>query len=634
MSGASSSPTRLRAKSSGLGDFFRSSPAASTSHDEPRTSSSSAVPDLDLKVPDASKRRNSRIRFLGRGRKKSLHSDASESEMESENRSTRSRSKDTKSEPSKTSEPPSPPPMPSLGSKIAARFDMRTKLFIPPRTSSRAALESLSPPTPSRGPSVDTVSSEHSGSTTPRPTITISPSNDDYEDLFTRRQVPAGDSGNTTPTLNQQFPTFPDSSDDVSLRSSPASILRGLESTDDSERTLTNSSPLAPIDKRRSFPSLPFKKMRSSPTLPLQTAVFLENPRKAPDGPLPPPPPSPTSKPNTSPKSPIFPRQRAQTMITPIPSLSRRNSKGKPVPAKPDKENFDIDTASMEQLKKALRQRTKQLEDLSTFLAETVESHDMVRTALEKKVASLERDGARKDKEIKGLTWLVVNNRPGSAGGSSEAASKSMPALGDIQDTPDPIRSSPRIPQYRRLNDSGGETSGAESPGSESSSFRSAPRVKRNRLLQSNLSHSLSTNNRSLLPDLPLTPSNKRTSISSVSSTSSLIMPSPTSTVKSHLSAIPELSPSSPRPSTPSLPSPRIYSRDPAIAAAIQTAEQLRGKASRSSHRTSSPAITPSQTPAAAYAANLKRGSPSIAQVLNRSPEKITSSSPGRYGTV
>jgi len=45
-----------------------------------------------------------------------------------------------------------------------------------------------------------------------------------------------------------------------------------------------------------------------------------------------------------------------------------------------------------------------------------METHIAEVTALEKKISSMEREAVRWDKEIKGLTWLVVNNKgpPGS----------------------------------------------------------------------------------------------------------------------------------------------------------------------------------------------------------------------------
>ncbi|KAH7880502.1 uncharacterized protein C8R40DRAFT_1165467 [Lentinula edodes] len=70
---------------------------------------------------------------------------------------------------------------------------------------------------------------------------------------------------------------------------------------------------------------------------------------------------------------------------------------------------IDVDTASIEELRKALRYRNQQFEELSGCLLRMTETHATEKRAWEGKVAELEREGIRRDKEIQGLAWLVKN---------------------------------------------------------------------------------------------------------------------------------------------------------------------------------------------------------------------------------
>ncbi|KAJ7499388.1 hypothetical protein FB451DRAFT_1205282 [Mycena latifolia] len=314
------------------------------------------------------------------------------------------------------------------------------------------------------------------------------------------------------------------------------------------------------------------------------------------------------------------------------------------------KENFDMETASADQLRQALALRNQQFDELASYLLKITEAHVAEKHALLKKVASLEQEATRRENEIKGLTWLVTNNsRPGMGMGmSSSTASKSTSALG-LEHTADKQSSgakpSSTFSHSNSAEDSGAEshqtTSGAEesyresgpesiwgsgTSGGESSSSSGVRKVKRNHTLMSSFYRSSAKSARPgaefaapmTLPYSP-SPSTKRSSISSFgttpsSSTSSLSLTTltPATTVIS-LSAIPET------------PAPTARSRDPVVAAAILATENQREKeerrASRASNRTSASSVT-APSASASYSANLKRSRPpSIAQVLAQSPK-------------
>ncbi|THU91897.1 hypothetical protein K435DRAFT_221953 [Dendrothele bispora CBS 962.96] len=97
----------------------------------------------------------------------------------------------------------------------------------------------------------------------------------------------------------------------------------------------------------------------------------------------------------------------------------------------------DLDTASVNQLREALRLRNVQFDELISYMHKQSEHRELERKWLESKIASaetdkkvlegkiisLEREAVRRDKEIKGLTWLVMNNRgPGGLGGIADPA--------------------------------------------------------------------------------------------------------------------------------------------------------------------------------------------------------------------
>lgn len=309
-------------------------------------------------------------------------------------------------------------------------------------------------------------------------------------------------------------------------------------------------------------------------------------------------------------------------------------------------------------MKSALKAQTQQVDHLTVELRMLKEEHAAEKTALEKRVATLEREVARKDIEIKGLTWLVVNERPGSSGhtpsGSvSDHATKSTPSLLESTSQERSMERTPLNASLRRklnltADDSGSEsysqTSEVESSmpgsGSESQASSTAKRLKlRKADLKSNLSHIASLRqlgNGSLTvagSNSHLARSSKRSSVASTVSTASSSAIQPT-TPTSSLSAIPEMPPPVPPKPRSTLPKPSVTkssTRDPAIAAALLGVEKARAKEASQKAQRPLPTAPKVPSPAAAYAANLKRSRPpSIAQVLDYSSISTPMSSPAR----
>ncbi|KAJ6516359.1 hypothetical protein C8R45DRAFT_241352 [Mycena sanguinolenta] len=444
------------------------------------------------------------------------------------------------------------------------------------------------------------------------------------------------------------------------------------------------AGPTPTAEKRRTLATIPYNySAEKAPPRSIMKSSS-DRPHRPPGFPPSPPPTNPPSSAlpvvpaslsrNGSPTS-IPPRQRAQTLsfvpnsaITssslPASSLStfptkqitkstgegsaRAGSPPKTVAESTGKENLDVEKASSDQLREALKLRNQQFDELASYLLKITEAHVAEKQALLKKVASLEHESGRLKNEIKGLTWLLTNNtRQGSIAELSERASKSTGALTEQSDG----ELSSSFGPSNATEDSGAEshpTSGAEdsyrnsgpesaASGGESSSSSIARRVKRNHTLMSSFYRSSLKNTRadgqSAVPAMTLPyrsgPNTKRSSISSFgtgtsssSSTSSLSLGTitPATTVIS-LGAIPETAAAAPAP----------RSQDPVVAAAILATENQRAKeerrakedrrASRASNRLSAPSVT-APSASASYASNLKRGRPpSIAQVLAQSPK-------------
>lgn len=424
--------------------------------------------------------------------------------------------------------------------------------------------------------------------------------------------------------------------DAVSLKSTRSTRRYRVEdgsrhSGEESETLTTLSMPSlagrrTSLETRRMLGSMSYSSQEQRPSQ-------LASPHEPPTIPLPEPPPlrplpdvpSPTT--STGPKSVVNGRRRAHTMSSvssppmPCPSASlSRGSFDKGLDGeRSQKENddLDIDLATVEQLRQALKDRSQRVDQL----LKAAKAHLSEKTDLEQKIALLEKEAARREKEISGLTWLV-NNRGTAESPMILAASKSTSALQAEKSTF--IPSSPSVsknPAYRYLNtdyDSGAESH--QTSGGESTTAVRTPRPKRYSKVpvKPTLSQRSSLRNAGgsdiSIPSVPTL--DKRASVSSVafsaastSSTSSLIPPSPST---STLSVIPEGDlPPVPRRQFASLPSPS--SRDPAIMAAITRSREKEQK--RASKLPLSVPSTSAPTPAAAYAANLKQG-PSIAQVL------------------
>ncbi|KAJ7265876.1 hypothetical protein B0H12DRAFT_1321096 [Mycena haematopus] len=454
-----------------------------------------------------------------------------------------------------------------------------------------------------------------------------------------------------------------------------------------------NAGPTPTAEKRRTLATMPYNFsvekatprsiMKPSSDRAHRSPGFPPPPTNPPSSALPVTPSLSRTSNDSPPLTPLIPpRQRAQTLSsvpnspTTLSSLpastlstfpSRRITKstgegssraGSPLAKKvaepAGKENLDVEKASPEQLREALKRRNQQFDELASYLLKITEAHVAEKQALLKKVASLEHEAGRLKNEIKGLTWLVTNNtRPGSGGSVAEVsdASKSMSAQPtELSDGELSSSFSPSNP----TDDSGAEshptTSGAEDSyrysgpesvwgsgisGGESSSSSITRKVKRNHTLTSGFYRTSFKNARpdaeSAVPTTALpyrsSPNTKRSSMSSFgtgtsssSSTSSLSLGTltPATTVTS-LGAIPEAAAPAPR------------SQDPVVAAAILATENQRAKeerrakddrrASRASTRIStSPVTAPSAS--ASYSANLKHARPpSIAQVLAQSPK-------------
>ncbi|KAF9530595.1 hypothetical protein CPB83DRAFT_892559 [Crepidotus variabilis] len=284
-------------------------------------------------------------------------------------------------------------------------------------------------------------------------------------------------------------------------------------------------------------------------------------------------------------------------------------------------EFFDIDTASPGQLRRALRTRNQNFDDLAALLLKKEEEWLMERKTLEKKVSSLQRDLVRRESEITGLKLIIsdedILQRPKPLPPGILNHSRLSPLVTAVQDSDQDTYSSPSSPPARRLqygSDSGAESHRA-SGGSGNESTGSHLRTKKiQRFATGNeLKYSGSTRRSPRYPpglhekSLPETPQTKRISLMSTtssasSSSSSLLPPSPSITMSS-LSAIPEGNTTNAR-----------------VSGVSSDSEDRR--AVRAAHRISTSSMTSSSTAASSsYSSNFKRSRPpSIAQVLDKTP--------------
>uniref|UniRef100_A0A0W0F2Y6 Uncharacterized protein n=1 Tax=Moniliophthora roreri TaxID=221103 RepID=A0A0W0F2Y6_MONRR len=368
--------------------------------------------------------------------------------------------------------------------------------------------------------------------------------------------------------------------------------------------------------------------------------------------------PNPTStRPSTTPPPPPPPKDSTDT----FPDVSKDNrlsdtstsssSSSTPTLTKEHFPNYesldiDIDGASEQELRAGLRKQTSQLTDLASYFLKLTDMHAQEKSLLEKKIASLESDIMRRDKEIKGLTWLLSNTPPpeGSHGPRTERSAETPDLDKERSDdssarstrlsTPSP---STRLPMYRTTGeDSGTEsyaTSGAESlfesgaSGTELWHVSSRPRrlqsMKRLMLVENfNRSRTQSlavkqAEGRAMEAVYDLSPSrlSKRSAQSStysISSSGSSPLSSPTTVMSitaSGLSSIPETTQNH-------------LSKDQRLKERNEQGSQPSNRHPKHQPSKTSPQPTsPTRlTPSEAYARNLMKGPPSsIGQVLDSS---------------
>ena len=152
-------------------------------------------------------------------------------------------------------------------------------------------------------------------------------------------------------------------------------------------------------------------------------------------------------KKSTSAKAVFCPPSRAHTvgavidLSTPLAPLAQ-SAPNKPTPptiaatpSKSDSEILDIENASVEQLRKALKFRNLQYDELANFTLKMTESHIAEVTALEKKISTLTKDALKREKQIKGFTLLLSDeesshfSKPLPLRASSASGSESVPSM-------------------------------------------------------------------------------------------------------------------------------------------------------------------------------------------------------------
>ncbi|KAL1748237.1 hypothetical protein HDZ31DRAFT_29976 [Schizophyllum fasciatum] len=332
----------------------------------------------------------------------------------------------------------------------------------------------------------------------PQPSITVSLSPDnlhEYQDLFTR---PSAEESYPTPTpspsttsrsgshaseddsvtprqsndLQSRAPSLidPDSASSSTSASArrPAAKrrLRPADAGDYSDSGV-ESSPATPSGHRASPRDSAYKRRTWGSALSADESSSITTARRhrgstalprstpPPNMPLPAPPPSRS----TGPSSAASPRSSSSSNTT--------SSSPRPFPA-PD--NLDIESASAADLREALVRQNRRYDELVSHLRQVIDAHTAEKAALEKKVSSLTREVSRKDREIKGLTWVIVNG-PGSANDSPTAPRTPSTPRSPTARSPSPTSLSSKHSRAARLrvreeNDSGAEsyaTSGTES---------------------------------------------------------------------------------------------------------------------------------------------------------------------------
>lgn len=216
--------------------------------------------------------------------------------------------------------------------------------------------------------------------------------------------------------------------------------LPNLAEIDDSAGTAP-SIDITPAPSHSGFSSLPRSRTR------LRSSAASKERSLPPNIPLPlPPVESPPKSPSIKSTTQASPRQSSQSILSPtdsniFPPRSRSNTLGSVAPSQkstsrptswasqrrcsrqliekevtnilaiiPDKDNIDVDSLTIDELKQALKKRSDQYEELVGHLLELTKSHAAEKISLEKKIRILEMELVRKDKQVQGFTWFF-NNR-------------------------------------------------------------------------------------------------------------------------------------------------------------------------------------------------------------------------------
>ncbi|KAG6917947.1 hypothetical protein DXG01_017131 [Tephrocybe rancida] len=438
-----------------------------------------------------------------------------------------------------------------------------------------------------------------------------------------------------------------DSADESVLRLSPADLAPVIDITP----PLPSAKPSSPIPRirKRAPPAIKETRASTPPSIPLPAPPTNNSPTSA-------------TFPRSSPKLAAAPppsalalrRPRANTVgsvpLTPLsaatitagPSSPKRSpklsgEKSHAVKQSSSLEISDLDMVTAKQLKEALVQRNQQYNELTTHFLEVTKDHAAEKAALEKRIAALDAEVARKDKEIQGFTWML---RGTQAPSDTEVDYTRIPGP-RMQRSPSAASSKMSSRRIQQPDDSGAESfSGAESVrGSGASVSSMSSRLKKGLRPLTLAESSYSIYQSSILskptssrgPAVDSGHSDNRTSVYSLSSlssttssnSSSLLPPSPSVPISS-LSAIPEVS--AVTPSKIMLPRISTSPRRDSLSTSSEWETDIDKKPQDvvpSSRRISASSFSSSSSSAAtsAYSANLKRGRPpSIAQVLQKSP--------------
>ncbi|TFL03905.1 hypothetical protein BDV98DRAFT_563245, partial [Pterulicium gracile] len=500
-----------------------------------------------------------------------------------------------------------------------------------PRESEDVA--SLQAPQPASNAAFDSVSSSNSSSYVPvtpkvttQPTITVSHPDsslvEEYRDIFT--YAPLGRSASihhgAEPQVDEKHAQRQRTLSSKSADPRPVPRSRSTAQRNNEVEVKRSKG----RDKRESE-SVSLNARRSS----IRSLSSIPSPPETPPPPLPlPSPPSSAQTFSTpaaayaaramrsSPSLPAGPRRRATTLSTsgsasPPPPMTLRKVASTPLDRLLNQRSFtkeSIEVAQPEQLRGMVQAESSRFEELAGYLLTLVEIHNAEKTSLERRIALLESEAKKKEKEMKGLRWLMMNETapasPTSSGTTLDPGAASITSGGRR------TRRKPVGNTFESDSESMSRTSGFET--SDSNSIFLKHRRKQ-------LDNHHRTGSTGLGLELPngngpyLGSTTKRSSIASYasspsSSTSSLGLHLPANLHSHGLTAIPEAStPPTPLPQQETTPMPTQQKDLP-----LASAPSPSGASSDNEERAAS----------VAYAANLKRHKhASIDQVLSQSSE-------------